>query len=200
LGPDGFDYPFQVDYAALWELEIEGIRQVVETDPLVNVSIEYKPSEPRRVSLIRSMADALLAVTEVGLPNLGVTLDFCHALMAGEQPAMAAALALRSGRLFGVHLNDGYGPADDGMTVGTVHPWQTLELLSVLRAHGFRRTIYFDTFPMHAKAEAETAANIEAVLTFERLLDRIEPAALADIQNQQDGVAATRLLYGLIGC
>ena len=51
LGPDGFDFPFQVDVAQLWNWEVEGLRQVAETDDRVRVSIEYKPSEPRRVSL-----------------------------------------------------------------------------------------------------------------------------------------------------
>ena len=37
----------------------------------------------------------LLAIREVGLPNLGVTLDFAHVLYADEQPAFAAALVAR---------------------------------------------------------------------------------------------------------
>ena len=37
-------------------------------------------------------ATTLLALKEVGLPNLGVTLDFAHVLYADEQPAFAAAL------------------------------------------------------------------------------------------------------------
>ena len=199
LGPDGFDYPFQVDYAQVWEWEIEGLRQVAMHDVQTRVSIEYKPSDPRRVSLIRTMADSLLAVQEAGLPNLGVTIDVCHALMSGEQPAAAAALALRKGKLFGVHLNDGYGPADDGLTVGTVHPWQTLELLWELRRGNFEGTIYFDTFPDRVDPAAETAANVDAILRFERMLDRIDQAQLHDVQAHQDGLAAVRMIHGLMG-
>ena len=76
---------------------------------------------------------------------------------------MAAALALRDGRLFGVHLNDGYGQADDGLLVGSVHPWQTLELLATLRRHDYRGTIYFDTFPVREDPAAESAANVARV-------------------------------------
>src|SRR5215217_413527 len=116
---DGFDYPFQVDYDRLWAEEVDGFRRVAAHDPAIRVSVEYKPLDPRRTALIRGMGEALLAVRDVGLPNFGVQIDFCHSLVAREQPAMAAALALRDDRLFGVHLNDGYGQADDGLLVGS---------------------------------------------------------------------------------
>jgi xylose isomerase len=144
------------------------------------------------------MSDSLLAVHDVGLPNFGVTLDFCHALMAGEQPAAAAALAIRAGRLFGVHLNDGYGPADDGLMVGSVHPWQTLELLLELRRGGFAGTVYFDTFPDRVDPAAECAANVGMVRRMDSLLDRLPLDELRAMQSGQDAVAATRLIHGLL--
>ena len=61
MGPDGYDYPFQVDYRAMWDMEIDGFRQVAKHNPKVRVSVEYKPNDPRRTSLIRSMSDSLLA-------------------------------------------------------------------------------------------------------------------------------------------
>lgn len=194
MGQDGFDYPFQVDYARLWGLEIEGFRATADRQPSVRVSVEYKPSDPRRTSLIRSMGESLLAVHAVDRTNFGVTIDFCHSLMAGEQPAAAAALALRAGKLFGVHLNDGYGPADDGLMVGSVHAVQTLEFLWVLRRHGFAGTIYFDTFPERIDPAAECAANIAAIERMEAALDDLDDAALAAFQDRQDAIGATALV------
>ena len=46
--------------------------------------------------------------------------------------ASAAALAARSSRLLGLHLNDAYGKRDDGLMVGAVHTVQTIELLRQL--------------------------------------------------------------------
>ena len=198
MGPDGYDYPFQVNYRGIWDREIDGFRQVAARNPAVRVSVEYKPSDPRRTSLIRSMADSLLAVHDVGLGNFGVTIDFCHALMAGEQPAAAAALALRAGKLFGVHLNDGYGPADDGLMVGSVHPWQTLELLAELRSGGFEGTIYFDTFPDRVDPARECAANVETVRRMLRALERVPAAEFRKAQEGQDAVTATRLMQSLL--
>ena len=197
MGPDGYDYPFQADYRAMWDMEIDGFRQVAKHNPKVRVSVEYKPSDPRRTSLIRSMSDSLLAVNEVGLPNFGVTLDFCHALMAGEQPAAAAALALRAGKLFGVHLNDGNGPADDGLMVGSVHPWHTLELLAELRNANFLGTIYFDTFPDRVDPARECAANVKTVQRMLRLLDRVPLKELRQAQAGQDAVTALHIMQGL---
>lgn len=198
MGPDGFDYPFQADIARLWEQEIDGFRQVCDHDSAIRVSVEYKPSDPRRMSLIRGMADSLLAVIDVDRANFGVTLDVCHALMAGESPAASAALALRRGRLFGVHLNDGYGPADDGMMVGSVHHWQTLELLWTLREHAFDGTLYFDTFPDRVDPATECRTNIQQVLRLQRVLDRIDRDQLRELQSRQDAVGVTRMLQSLL--
>lgn len=194
---DGFDYPFQVDYDRLWADEIDGFQRVAEHDPAIRVSVEYKPLDPRRTALIRGMGEALLAVREVGLPNFGVQIDFCHCLMAREQPALAAALALRDGRLFGVHLNDGYGQADDGLLVGSVHPWQTLELLATLRRHDYRGTIYFDTFPVREDPGAESAANVARVRAMEAMLDRLDMDRLAELQARHDALGVQALLQAV---
>ncbi|MEM9010959.1 MAG: TIM barrel protein [Pseudomonadota bacterium] len=199
MGPDGFDYPFQANYAALWDAEIAGFRAVAEAQPGVRVSVEPKPSDPRRISLIRGASDGLLAAMEVSRPNFGVTLDLCHILMAGEHPAAAAAILLRAGRLFGLHLNDGFGQADDGMMAGSVQPGLLLELLAVVRAAGWAGTIYFDTFPeaTHLDPAAECAANVETVRRMLALLERLPPSRLAEVQGRQDGLAAASLMREL---
>jgi hypothetical protein len=83
LGQDGWEYPFQVDYETIWEAEIEAIREVADHDPRVQISIEYKPSEPRAFSLLSDLGMTLLGIKKVDRPNLGVTLDFAHVLFAG---------------------------------------------------------------------------------------------------------------------
>lgn len=194
LSTDGFDYPFQVDYERVWGEVVAGFRRVAAHDPAIRVSVEYKPIEPRRTALIRSMGEALLAAHDVGLPNFGVQIDFCHSLMAREQPALAAALALREGRLFGVHLNDGYGQADDGLLVGSVHPWQTLELLATLRRYDYQGTIYFDTFPVREDPAAESGANVARVRALEAILDRLDGEQLAERQAVHDAIGVQALL------
>lgn len=197
LGQDGFDYPFQADYRTLWELELEGIRAVAGHAPEVAISLEYKPDEPRAFALLPDVATTLLMIREVGAPNLGVTLDFAHALYAGEQPAAAAALVARHSRLLGLHLNDGYGKRDDGLMVGSVHLLQTVELLRQVRADGYDGAFYFDTFPDAAGLDpaAECAANIRTVQALLRVVDRLDGSnALAEAIARQDAVTAQQLV------
>ena len=193
LGQDGWDYTFQCDYAALWDAEIAGIAEVAAHDPDCLISIEYKPNEPRAYSVLPDAATTLLAIDEVGLPNLGVTIDFAHALYADEQPAFAANLIQRRSRLLGLHLNDGYAKRDDGLMVGAVHEQATLELLRAVHRGGYDGAIYFDTFPDASGLDpvAECAANIRTV---RRMLDAVQrmdgDKGLADAQSRQDPISA----------
>ena len=41
-------------------------------DPECKISIEYKPNEPRAYSLLPNLTSTLLAISEIGLKNLGV--------------------------------------------------------------------------------------------------------------------------------
>jgi len=200
LGQDGVDHPFQADYARLWELEVEGIRQVAAHDPDCLVAIEYKPNEPRAISVIHNVAGTLLAIAEAGASNLGVTLDFAHVLQVDESPALAAALAARSSRLLGLHLNDAYGKRDDGLMVGAVHTVQTIELLRQLRCDKFAGVLYFDTFPDTAGLDpvAESAANIATVEAMFDVIDRLPEAELDAALQRQDAVAAHRLIQSAI--
>ena len=111
----------QSDYARVWDQEIDGIREVADHNPDIEISLEYKPNEPRSFALLPDVGTTLLATAAVGRPNVGVTLDFAHVLYADEMPAYAAALIHRHSRLLGVHLNDGYGKRDDGLMAGSVH-------------------------------------------------------------------------------
>ena len=201
LGQDGFDYSFQLDYAQAWDWEVAGIRAVAEHDQACRISIEYKPDEPRARSLLRDAATTLLAIAEAGAPNLGVTLDFAHALYAGEQPAFAAHLIHRKSRLFGIHLNDGYGRRDDGLMVGAVHLRETLELLRQIRRDGYDGALYFDTFPDASGLDpvAECEANIATVRRLLGVADRLDgDNRLGEALARQDAVASQAIVNSLL--
>ncbi len=203
LGQDGFDYNFQLDYGRVWDWEVAGIREIAAHDPDCRISIEYKPDEPRAQSLLRDAATTLVAIAEAGLPNLGVTIDFAHALYAGEQPAFVAHLIHRRSQLLGVHLNDGYAKRDDGLMVGAVHLRSTLELLHQIRRDGFDGALYFDTFPDTSGLDpvAECEANIATVRRLVELAEGLaSDKSLADALARQDAVASQRIVNkALIG-
>ena len=191
---DGFDYPFEADYAQLWEWEVAALRTIGAYAGDLRVSIEYKPCDPRRFSLLGNIGTTLLAIEESGAP-IGVTLDFCHMLMANEQPALAAALCIRKNRLFGIHLNDGYGQLDDGLLVGSVHPMQTAELLHYLIRAQYDGVIYFDTFPLREDPVLECAANIDRVERLARSLCSMDLEQLRAGMGRQDGLDNSRVVW-----
>lgn len=143
-------------------------------------------------------ATTLLAIAQIGAANLGVTIDFAHALYANETPACAAAHIMRSSKLLGMHLNDGYSKRDDGLMVASVHEQATLELLRQVKRGGFDGAIYFDTFPDASGLDpvAECEANIRTV---HRMLDAVERMEgdnrLSDAQARQDPVVAQEIAH-----
>ena len=193
MGQDGVDYAFQGNYARMWDDSLECLAQVCDHNPAVDVSLEYKPNEPRAFSLMPDIATNLLAIKELGRTNTGITLDFCHVLFAGEIPAQSAQLAGRYSRILGVHLNDGYGKRDDGLMVGSVHPMQTLELFVELDRQAYDGVIYFDTFPDHSGLNpvAEAAANVMMTDRLRATAKRLSSdVALASATAVQDAAAA----------
>jgi xylose isomerase len=157
---DGYEYPLQMDYVMAWTWMIECLVEVADSAPDVRFSIEYKPAEPRARTILNTTGAVMKLIADVGRPNLGVTLDFGHLLMARENPGQSAAMALRDKKMFGLQLNDSYGHADDGLLVGSIHLAETLELAYYLVRDGYTGTFYFDTDPVRENPVRECEANI----------------------------------------
>jgi xylose isomerase len=201
LGEDGFDYPFQVDYAEMWKTVADGLRRVATHNPQVRIAIEYKPDEPRARALLGDIGTTLLMIREIGCDNVGVCLDFAHVLYAGEQPAFAASMAAHHSRMFGLHLNDAYGARDDGMMVASVHSLQTLELLYTLDRTGYGGAIYFDTFPDASGLDPVEECRTNIMVT-KRLLEMVTTLRgrndLNDALARQDAIAGQRIAQSVL--
>jgi xylose isomerase len=198
LGFDGYDYPFQKDYRQGLDLAIQAFDELAEHRPDVRLSIEYKPYEERARAMISHTGTVLHVLDRVGKDNVGATLDFCHMLMAGDQPAFGASLLLSQHKLWGVHLNDGYGRFDDGLMVASVHPWETAEFLYYLLRYDYQGVIYFDTFPRRENPSDEVVRNVAIA---DRLIEKITAYGvenITDVIQQQDGIKSHELLNDLL--
>jgi xylose isomerase len=198
MGQDGMDYSFQANYSAMWDHTIEAMAEVADHNSQIDIALEYKPNEPRAFSLMPDAATTLLAITEIGRDNTGVTLDFAHVLYADEMPAFAANLIARHSRVLGIHLNDGYGKWDNGLMVGSVHPIQTVELLVELQRIGYDGAFYFDTFPDHSGLDpvAEAQTNIAAVQRLMAAADRLAGnTELTQAIARQDAPLSMRIVH-----
>lgn len=194
LGYDGFDYPFQLDYAKAWKQVVAAVQEVADYDPSINISIEYKPYDPRTFALVGDIGTTLLLVHDVNRPNVGITLDYCHMKMKHENPAYSLVLAAERNLLMGVHLNDGYGQTDDGLMVGTVGLMQTLEFLYYVKKYRYAGVIYFDTFPVREEAVAECETNIKLLRRFLSLIDKVGMDTIDAIISKNDAIAAQEIL------
>lgn len=197
LGFDGFDYSFQMNYETIWDQVAQAFRDVCDYTDLP-VSIEYKPYEERVHCLIDSFGTTMLMVNTIKRPNLGVTLDFCHMLMKKENPAFATAWLLANQKLFNMHLNDGEGSTDDGLMVGTVHLWKTVEVFYYLKKYDFQGAVYFDTFPKREAARAECEANIAMCRRIEAMIDQYGLDRIGRLIDQNDAVAVSGMFAEML--
>ncbi|MBF0779230.1 sugar phosphate isomerase/epimerase family protein [Streptococcus cuniculi] len=194
LGFDGFDYSFQINYVKVWQQLVRAYQEICDAAPDLQISIEYKPFQPRGYAFIDSMGITGMMLHDVSRPNLGVTLDYCHMLMKHENPAFAADIFGSQKRLYGIHLNDGYGLNDDGLMIGTSTPFKTLELLYYLKKHHFDGVIYFDTFPVIEGATEECERNIEMIRYLDTLIDTVGLDEIQSVIDQNDAIAASKLM------
>jgi xylose isomerase len=200
LGFDGFDYIFQADYEQAWDTIIRSFREIADyaAEKDLRISIEYKPFDPRSFSFIDSIGLTLLAINEIGRENVGTTVDICHVMMKHESPAFSFALAASRGRLFGLHLNDGYNVMDSGLVFGSVNYIQALELVYYLKKYKYDGTIFFDTFPVREDAVRELQMNIKMFRFVSDTIDEIGLERISKVCSLHDGISSQELVYEML--
>lgn len=197
-GQDGWDYPFQVDHKNLWKLAVDGMRELASANPDVKFAIEYKPREPRVKMTWDSAARTLLGIEEIGLDNVGILLDFGHALFAGESPAGSAQLILDRGKLFGMDVNDNLRGWDDDLVVGTVHMTEIFEFFYVLKINGWDGVWQLDQFPFREDSVEAATLSIRFLKHIYRALDKLDIAALQDAQAAQNPLKAQKIIQNAL--
>ncbi len=113
--------------------------------------LEAKPFEPQ-AEIILPTSDAMLAFINSGLlthPEMvGLNPEYLHELMWGGAPRAALARALLAGKLWHFDVNDGYRLKHDvDLAVGLVNPLDWLNVLMLLRSHGYNGPFNFDYKP-----------------------------------------------------
>ncbi|NIW45346.1 MAG: TIM barrel protein [Gammaproteobacteria bacterium] len=192
-GQDGWDYPFQVDHQSLWKLSIDGIAELADQNKDLKFVIEYKPREPRVHMSYDSVARTILGIEKMGVPNVGILLDFGHSLYAGESPADAAQLAIDYGRLMGMDVNDNFRGWDDDLIAGSVHPIELFEFFYTLRKNKWEGVWQLDQFPFREDPIAVANSAIHFLKAVERALDKLDFDAMRAAQERQDAVTAMNL-------
>lgn len=198
LENDGFDYPFQMDYEYCFKQVVEAIQEVADYAKDMKISIEYKPYEERNFALIDSTGMTMYLISEVDRENVGCTLDFCHMLMKHDSPSYGLALAASKGKLFGLHMNDGYGFQDSGLIFGSVNFSLCAEFIYYLKRYHYDGVVFFDTFPIRENAILEVQANIDAFEQISSMVDKIGVEEINKIVAKRDGISAQNLILEMM--
>jgi xylose isomerase len=119
------------------------------------------------------MGRTLYLCERLGLPNVGVTVDVGHALLARETPAEVVCLAAQAHRLFYLHLNDNGREWDWDMLPGAVNLWDLLEVLFYLDRLDWEGWLSYDVVTRNGDVLESMEASISIVKMATELLDRI---------------------------
>jgi xylose isomerase len=119
--------------------------------PTLKHCLEAKPFEPQAEILLPT-TDAMLGFINSGLlthPEMvGVNPEYLHELMWGAAPRAALARALLCGKLWHFDINDGYRLKHDvDIAIGLVNPLDWLNVLVLLRSHGYQGPFNLDFKP-----------------------------------------------------
>ena len=198
-GQDGYDYPLQSNYLQARQWIVDAVRAAAKAYPDIRFSLEYKPKEPRTHSFLARAADTLIIAQEVGLPNVGVTIDTGHSLTAGEDMAEAAVLLDHAGKkLFHMHFNDNYRFWDDDMIVGSVHLVEFIELLFWLKELGYDGWYSMDQYPSREGAQGALRNSVEFLQGIEAMLTEKSMDEIRALFTEGDAVKSTAWLKSKI--
>jgi len=193
-GQDVYDYPMQVDYRQALDRTIDAVHAIARHRPHIRIAIEYKIKEPRTHILFATIGKTLLAALETQMPNVGVMIDFGHATMAYENVAESAVLANRQGKLFHFHLNDNFRMWDDDMIVGSVHLWETLELMYTLQKIHYSGWYSLDIFPYREDSITAIRESLDMVKKLYQLAQQLDCRLISQWQKANDAGAITAYL------
>ena len=157
---DGYDYLFQMNYREAWNNMVDTFKTAAQHRRDVQLFIEYKSSETRVHCFLDSAPRALCMVRDIAEPNVGITMDFGHSLLVGENPAESLCLLHDSGVPYYMHINDNDGKGDWDLIPATRNLWGYLEMLFYLKELDYNGWVTSDMSP----------ARLEAIPAFERTI------------------------------
>ena len=159
-GSLGYSVQGAIDETQTLRWYADGLNAVCEADieiakhrgrPTLKHCLEAKPFEPQAEILLPT-SDAMLGFISSGLlthPEMvGLNPEYLHELMWGGAVRAALARALLAGKLWHFDINDGYRLKHDvDIGVGLVNPLDWLNILVLLRSHGYNGPFNLDFKP-----------------------------------------------------
>ncbi len=196
---DGHDYIFEMDYQKAYAAATKVFYEAASYAPDMQLCIEYKHSDPRARCFFGSAAETIVFCEQVGLPNVGLTLDFGHSIQANERPAQALVMTHMANRLFHVHYNDNDKFFDWDLLPGSYNFWDSIEFLYYLKHKvKYDGWISFDIMPKEhdtAQAFSVTFALTDKLFA---IMDRIDVAMMDDLLEKRNPSETMTYLFSLL--
>jgi len=195
LNSDGFDYPFHIDYTAHWNTVISSIKTIAKyASPEVNVAIAYKPRDPRNFLTVATVGKSLSLCQEIAMKNVGVAMNFSHALMAGENPGESIAFLSRASKLFKCYFSDSYRQWDEALIPGSVHAWELMEALFYLKTNKFKDYLTLDMVSPRIDPTHACQIAIGNLSIFWKKLEKLDTSELRRAQKTLDAVESQKIV------
>jgi xylose isomerase len=193
---DGHDYVFEMNYFDAYRYAEESFAAICTHNREVKICIEYKKNDPRTRCLLGSAGETVSFCQSIGAPNLGLTLDFGHALLSSERPAQSLALAHRAGRLFYVHLNDNDRTWDWDMLPGAFHLLELVEFHHYLKLAGYEDDWFaYDVFAKEVDLEDHFRLVAKLTRKIENLTARLDADEIQRLMNERNPSRSLEYIY-----
>ena len=183
---DGYEFNFQVDYIESWRYLIETFGEAGSYKPEIRLFIEYKPKETRGKCFLDSAAKTLCLIKDIGISNLGITLDLGHSIYGNENPAEALSLIVHNGVPYYIHANDNDGTWDWDYMVGSKHFLLFVEFVYYLQEFNYTDYITADASPTRFEIKSFFEANARWIDKIWNLLERIDRETLDELIHGSD--------------
>lgn len=184
---DGYEFNFNCNYAQSWKYLIDTFGESANYLPEIPLFIEYKPAETRGRCFINTAAKTLCLLNEIGNKQMGVTIDFGHSVMFGnENPAEAVALIAESPFRYYIHINDNNGQWDWDYFVGTKHFLDYVEFLYYLQEYNYNDYITSDTSPTRWDIKGTFEANARITNKLCKLLSKLNKKEFNKLISGED--------------
>ena len=144
---DGYEFAFQCDYAQMWQYLVATIGEAADYRREIPLFLEYKPSETRGRCFLDTSAKTLCLLHDIGIKEMGVTLDFGHSKYGQENPAEVVALLAASRFPYYIHINDNNGKWDWDYMAASHNFLEYAEFLFYLQEYGYQDFLTTDASP-----------------------------------------------------
>ena len=144
---DGYEFAFQSDYGQMWKFLADTFGESGEYRREIPLFIEYKPSETRGRCYLDTASKTLCLLNDIGIKEMGVTLDFGHSKYGQENPAEVVALLASSRFPYYIHINDNNGKWDWDYMAASHNFLEYAEFLFYLQEYGYQDFLTTDASP-----------------------------------------------------